>query len=207
VVIALGALLLVRALTADDDSGGGRDATTTSAATDATATTLATGDPELQGLLLRLDELPDGWTQGAQTGAAEELCEGRDPVSEVPPTSLSQTGFTHGGQSPVLSNVVADYDTDARAAELLAAVRTAIAECGRYEAEGGSYEITEVEGPDLGDEVVAADITGQTALGALEGRLLYVRVGDRVSALALVGFDDVDTDLVAEAAATVADRL
>ena len=212
-VIALGAILVIGALLRGDDGDGSpdeREPTTeadSEATDDETSTTDRTSDPDLERALLTVDDLPDGWAQDDATGQLAELCEGRDPVGEIAPTGLSQAGFTRGDEGLVLSNVVADYDSAARAGELLEAVREAIGECGQFDTESGSYTITETDAPDVGDDAVAARLIGTTTFGDLQGEILYVRVGDRVTAVAMAGLSGVDADVVADAAEVVADRL
>jgi hypothetical protein len=107
----------------------------------------------------------------------------------------------------VLSNIVADYGSPARAAEVLAGVRETIEACGDVESDTGSYELEETAGPNLGDDSVGATLTGSGPFEGLHGQVVYVRVADRVVGMALVDFEPVDDELLEDAAGTVVDRL
>jgi hypothetical protein len=226
-VIALGAILLLRVATRDDDSDPQDEVTATTDVVDDTdgdvndadggddddgddATTSTAGDATPTGLeatLLRLSDLPDGWVGSEEAGQVEELCDGRDPVAEVPPDDLAQVGFNRGATGPVLSNVVTDYPNDDEAGDLLDAVRESIARCDEFATESGAYTLTETDVSGLGDEAVAATLSGDTELGELQGQLIYVRVDDRVAAIALVGIGEFDPDLAQELIELVTDRL
>jgi hypothetical protein len=227
-VIALGAILLLRVATRDDDSDPQGEVTATTDLVDrsdgdsgddddgddgddgddATTSTAAGAAPTgLEATLLRLSDLPDGWVGSEEAGQVEELCDGRDPVAEVPPDDLAQVGFNRGATGPVLSNVVTVYPNEDEAGDLLDAVRESIARCDEFATESGAYTLTETDVSGLGDEAVAATLSGDTELGELKGQLIYVRVDDRVAALALVGIGDVDPDLARELIELVTDRL
>ena len=227
-VVGLLAVLGVRLLLQDDDSddGGGSRTTTTEAQAsgerDPSSTTVATdadpdadagadaddegGDVDLGAVALRLDDLPAGWS--AAEASPLELCPEADPARVVRPSDSYRVAYSGGASGPFVANVVAELPSADRAEDFLAAAEEAIEDCGRYEVEGTRFEVERIDGDDLGDESVAARVSGTSGGLPTTGPIYYVRVGRHVVTLAVVSVGDDDgEDVGREALEAVLDRL
>jgi hypothetical protein len=116
--------------------------------------------------------------------------------------------FTAGSSGPFLASTVAEFRDDERAERFLGAVADGIDACDRYERDGASYELERVTVRGLGEESVAARLTGETGAGEVGGPIYYVRVGRRVVTVAALAIGDPADDALARAAVTaVVERL
>jgi hypothetical protein len=223
VALAVGllAVLGVRALLQDDggDDDPGRTTTTRAEAEpddegDAPSTTAdapgeeeddAGPDLDLGSVALRLDDLPSGWA--AAEASPLELCPDADPAQEVRPADSYQVAYTGGPTGPFVGNVVAELPSEDRAEAYLDAASSAIEACSSYELDGNQVEVEPIESDDLGDESVAARISGGGDLPT-RGTIHYVRVGRHVVTLVVVAVGDTDAgDVGRDALEAVVDRL
>ncbi len=214
------ALTLLAATGCGDDGGGSEEATTTDAAatgdtgetgnttdetdettgTDDTTGTDETGDTgvpaAVDGPLLTVDDLPDGWTEtGADDGvafdplpdpdeAAEEEADEECPSSPVPDVeteSIARVRFEESERHVLLHGVVAA--PDAADAEALFAYMSTSLGC----TPAGPVEPTLLDG--VGDEAFTAVVPGPFAI-SLGG----VRVGSTVAFVTGFGSSDGSTD-------------
>ena len=177
---------------------------------DLTGSTTADGATTTLGGLaargLRQGDLPGGWEPVEQS--ASPLCPDGDPTGRVRPSAEHEVAFSKEGTTEVLSATVAEFGDEARAEAFLDAVDRGFDACETVDLEGGSYELDPGDGPDLGDDSRGAQITAETAVGEIDGRLAYVRVGRRVATVYSVAIDgEVDEDVAEQALEAVVGRL
>lgn len=196
-LVGLLAVVGLRAVLQDDgDDDPGARATTTSAAADPRSSSSTAGEPattdggadaredlDLQGVALRLDDLPSGWA--VAEAAPLQLCPEADPAREVPPSDSYQVAYSGGSTGPFIGNVVAALPNEARAEAFLDAASSAIDACERFELDGAEVDVERIDGGDHGDASVAARVTGAGELPT-DGTVHYVQVGRHVVTIAYV---------------------
>jgi len=214
VVLAVGLLIVVglRARSdGDDDAGSSRGAQDQ---TDATIPPSSDGDGGgaaarggIDEALLTIGNLPAGWAIAELTEATGELCPGEDPTDEVQAAASAQVAFRRSNEGPVLTNVVWEYRNAEAAGDFLDAASDAFEACATYEQGEQTLRMRRIALDDVGDEAVAARISGTSLIGEVDGRAYYVRVGDRVTAVFALAQGRLDDAVSLDALRTVVDRL
>lgn len=214
--VGLVAVLVIRAVVRDDDSGSAQP-TTTAAPVDAAddggdegeppRTTLVRPEAEPLGrVVLRVEDLPDGW-RTAPPASTTEVCPGEDPFASAGPAQRTVV-FQASPRGPFLASTVADLEDEAVAADLLAALEDAVEACRTYEDQGTRYELQPRSVGGVGDASAGARLRGSSEVGELQGLLAFARVEDRVVAVTLIAIGQTaDEDLVEDALEAVVERL
>jgi hypothetical protein len=207
-VVAVVLVVVVRAALDDDGpSGPGFLAgqRTTTEPDDASSTT-ADGEPAdddatraLRTEALRLGDLPGGWVEASEVSPVRP-CPDHDPAEEVEPEATHRVAFSGGEAGPYVASVLAEFGSDGQAEDFVDAAADAIGDCGSYELDGGEYRLERFPVRGLGDQSVAARVTGDNATGSIGGPIYYVRVGPRVVTVALLAVGSAADDDLARAA-------
>jgi hypothetical protein len=172
-----------------------------------TTTTTKVAGP-LSAAVLKLGDLPSGWTAAPHPSSSRELCPGQDPSASVRPSTTADATFQQGQTGPVLSSLLAAFKDASTAHAFLARSQAAIAACDSYDVSGVTYHLRPIASPGVGDESIGAELSSDTTLGGgVHGRVLYARVGSRVVTIVFGGAGDVDEALAGRALRTVAARL
>ncbi len=204
---------------AEDETPTSDQSTTSSSAPDDTAepTTSTTVEDRFDDLedapesvrraVLTAEDLPSGWAPLVGTPRTGEVCPGNDPADEVRPESAVLASFGEPDRGTSLTNLVLQFEDDDAASDYLVAVEDAMAACESYEAEGLQARVDQTRSVDVGDESVTADASATLGEITFNGRLLYVRVGDKVAAIKYLAQGEGDATVAVDALATVVDRL
>jgi hypothetical protein len=180
----------------------------TSSTTTPSSTTSTTATRPLSAAVLKLSDLPSGWSVAPAPQSSRELCPGQDPFASVPPRATADATFQQGPSGPVLSSLLAAYPSAATAHSLLERSRAALAACDTYTVSGVTYHLRPIAAPGVGDEGLGAELSSDTTLGGgAHGRVLYARVGARVATIVFGGAGPVDESLALRALKAVAARL
>ena len=231
-LLALVAILVFVGLRTDDDlgvglpgrseeeapEGAGRSTSTT--AEDGPAATLPTStvnpqldDPadvpeSLREAQLTLADLPSEWGEAGLSGDSTEICPGHDPARSVDPESALKASFSAGDEGPYLTSLVAEFGDDDEADAYHDALEGALEDCDGFEDDLGlTYEVDRTQGADLGDRSVTASLRVTSPSSELQGRILSVRVGDRIVTIAFSATGDADAAIAVDALDTVLARL
>jgi hypothetical protein len=166
------------------------------------------GTPPLSDAVLRLAELPPGWsTQAEIAGPRLGFCGGRNPSGAIPPAEELHATFSQGDVGPFLSSVTLRFVTDEEAEVYMDVVARILETCQQFQENGSAVTLEPSDFPKLGDETFAAHVLGENAAGTLEGDVVWVRRGARVFSISSIAFGDFDVDLVELLAERLARRL
>jgi hypothetical protein len=217
--VGLLAVVVVRDLLQDDDHSGkgflaGQPRVVDPVDDDGAASSSTTSPEEadeatrgLQRVALRLGDLPGGWTEAVEVSAVQP-CPDHDPAEDVEPEAAHRVAFSGGDGATFLASVLAEFGSAGQAEDFIDAATDAIGDCESYELDGREYELERFTVRGLGDQSVAARITGDGPSGSVGGPLYYVRVGPRVVTVALVSAGGAaGDDLARTAVAAVVARL
>jgi hypothetical protein len=168
--------------------------------------------PRLDQVVLQLKDLPRGWTAQAVASDADDICNGRAPLSVIEPIESTKAVFTMGESGPFITNLVATFADEDEAQAFVDLTARTVESCRSYEGEGGTtVELGPLEFPNFGDSSFAAEATGtSTSFGDLAGDIVYVRVGRRVLSLETISFgesDPLSAELVEHLTRLVANRM
>ena len=230
-LLAFVAILVFVGLRTDDDLGVGLPGRSGEATDDVGASTSTTAEdgppgtlptttvnPQIddpadvpeslrEAQLIRTD-LPSGWREAGLSGDSTEICPGHDPGSTVAPDSALKASFSAGDQGPVLTSFVAEFGSGDEADAYLDALEVALEDCDGLEDDLGlSYEVDRTQGADLGDRSVTASVRVTSPASEIQGRILSVRVGDRIVTIAFSATTEADASVAVEALDTVVARL
>jgi hypothetical protein len=174
----------------------------------ATTPSIPVNDPELEALLLTVDDLPTGWTAQDASGLLEsigdeESAEFQCEVNLAPllgdindyPRAAALFTLGTGDASVALGEMIIDVNDEDAVQQFIDAAPQAFEEC-----EEG---VSEVSFPDLAD--------GSTTFRDTEPDLstigAFVAVDDRIVFMVGVGEDEVDIELLEEVTRSAVDRL
>jgi len=158
--------------------------------------------------VLKLSDLPSGWTSAPHPSSSRELCPGQDPSASVRASSTADASFQKGQTGPVLSSLLAAFKDAGTAHAFLARSQAAIAACDSYEVSSVTYHLRPIASPGVGEESLGAELSSDSTLGGgVHGRVLYARVGARVVTIVFGGAGDVDESVATRALRAVAGRL
>jgi hypothetical protein len=153
-------------------------------------------------------DLPGGWAPASNEDNSIEVCPGHDPASDVEPDHALKAGFTGGDDGPGLTSVVLEFGSDGEADDYLDALEDVFDECNGLKDERGlTYTFERTQDTSLGDRSVTATQSIEAPTARAQGRVLSVRVGDRVALVAFVAVGDADASVAVEALETVVARL
>lgn len=148
---------------------------------------------DLQGVLLTVDDLPDGFVTFDDVGSSdlsedEPLCEGGEPAVFDEPVEEASRDFSSDDDEALLASFALRFEDDGAAA-VLDFFRDEVERCGGVGSDGEAYELSELTG--LGDEALSIDIDLEFEGESLTAGLRTARVGDVVVAVTLFGELDV----------------
>lgn len=157
--------------------------------------------------LLAEADLPDGWAElpGALPPGRGPFCVD-GPAVDGSAFVATQVAFQHQGSGAVISNAVQSFDSAAQATEYVGRARAAIAACAGENLPEAELEVGAAEG-DLGDEHVGADLEPESSDVPAVGRIDYVRRGNVVVVLVVIGASDDDLAVARDALVAVMGRL
>lgn len=165
----------------------------------------------LEAALVNGDDLPRGWTVFAGVEADPTvLTQGCAlPADVAKPQTSRQRTFRLGSTGPIVTNVVAHYDSPATATAAFAALRSTLAGCiGRGPGAAGEARIASAADPSVGaDESAAATLTAEAGELRASGELAYARVGQRIVSVSTVAPADDDPRLAIDVLRAVVGRL
>jgi hypothetical protein len=143
----------------------------------------------LDQVALAARDLPSGWRKADKADPdATAICYGRSPASVLTPSDGKVVSFSQGASGPFLNNVVEQFANVEVAEEFMDLTAKTVNTCRSYEANDSTIHLGPVDFPKFGDETFAARVTGTSKYGAIEGRLVYVRKGARVTSLSTISF-------------------
>jgi hypothetical protein len=158
-------------------------------------------------LLLTVGDLPSGWAVAELTAETDALCAGEDPTEEVEAAATGRVAFRAGNEGPFLTNFAWDFRSADAAGDFLDAAADALEACARYEQGEQTFRVRRIDLDGVGEEAVAATVTGKSLLGEVDGRVYYVRVGGRAAAVFALAQGRLDDAVALDALRTVVDRL
>jgi len=170
----------------------------------------APASADLEGALIKLGDLPTGWTADTSddddSDAEPGVCNTESINAEHPAASRVEANFTGGQLGPYLGQTIGEYNDD-EAEIAMQATREAIA-CGSWtDSDGVEWTINEMSFPDLGDDTLAFKITGTTSGFALAAEMAVVRDDNKIIAITHSGLGSVDSSLTEQVMRTTLDRL
>jgi hypothetical protein len=179
-------------------------------------------DPELEALLLTVDDLPTGWAiesfgtfsdGGDDDGDGDEcgsdIIPGLGDVDDNPTASVD---FSSGGELPeinLFSQLIIDVGDGDAAEQFIEAVPEVLSECPlTVDDEGAETSVSEMSFPDLGDASIAYEISvsAEDVPFTLTGAFAMIAVGDRITVLFGLG-EGAEGEFLEEVATTAVDRL
>ena len=175
------------------------------------------GDLDPQDGLLRLEDMPTGWTEEAvadededEGGGAAGLC-GVQPLDEVAAIDRADRRFAAGDLGPLLDQLVAVFE-DGEAAEAMGSVLDALDDCDEWteEAEDGpvTFRPSPLSFPGFGDETVAVRISAEADIVDATVDMIVWRHGDLLSAIAYTEiFGSPDAEQIEEIVTIADERL
>jgi hypothetical protein len=166
--------------------------------------------------LLTLEDLPPGFSETVASGSGGS---GGSAGSNVVSTFCgafaqpaaravdgAQVRFNRGRGGPFIGNSVAVFDSADGARLQLAQIRSRLAACQpQKDADGNVITFAPASAPEAGDEAVGMAITLTGDFVAGSGRSVYIRKGNVLCVLTLIGIpnaDEIDFDMLARRAAS-----
>jgi hypothetical protein len=152
--------------------------------------------PPISDAVISLDSLPVGWATQTYDPQGDDICQGRNPLSVIPPVEpIQSSSFNRGAAGPFLTSVVARFEDTDTAKRYLDLVGDTLEACRVRQVEDYAVELAPLDFPRFGDETFAVGLTGQVADGTLQGTVVYLRVGDRVASIQTLGVNGEDVEM------------
>ena len=113
---------------------------------------------------------------------------GRAPASVINPSEIQTTSFSQGSAGPFLTNVAERFANVELAKEFMDLTAKTMNTCRTYTTNGSTIHLGPATFPKLGDETFAVRASGSSPYGAIDGTVVYVRVGPRVASIQTLSF-------------------
>jgi hypothetical protein len=157
-------------------------------------------DADLAMALLRLEDLPVGWTTQPLTEMDEDddstICDVREPDTRIEPAARAKTEFQQSDMGPFLAHRVADHERWETAESEMRFVRDAFS-CSEWntmiDGREVTYRITPLSFPQLGDDAYAVRVAFAFDFVLIETNFVFIRVNRYVIAIAHFGIGGVDS--------------
>lgn len=224
VVVGIG-LVLVVGLWLDNRNDGlaprAAATTSTTAVAAATSTTAAAAEPgeqttavpepepvssgdgagELVDAVLRVSDLPGGWTKASISAAPGVLCAGFDPFGDARAVANVRAAFSADAGARLMGASVASFRGTTQASSFLERLRDAARGCART---GGTFVVATL--PNVGDEAVGVTFSVSNGPTTTHGVVYLARKGQRTAVITSTA-DNVDEALALRALRAEVSRL
>lgn len=165
---------------------------------------------DLEKALIKLSDLPTGWTADTSIDDSSDdepgVCNMLSINAEHPAARKAEASFTGGQLGPFLNQLIAEYNDD-EAEIAIQSGRDAIA-CGSWtDGDGVEWTINEMSFPDVGDEKIAIKVTGTSDGFAITAEMIVIRDGNKLISVTHSGLGSVDSSLTEQVVRTSLDRL
>ena len=223
------ALALVAASCGDDDDQARTVEATTTSTTEpaaeleesaagpeesATTTTEQAPPSAMDSVVVRLQDLPSGWTVSApdEDEDDDEICNDQDPFNLVEPVEEAESNFEQGIFGPFLSSIAGRYASTDDAQGVLDALADAVDQCQTFtdtneDGTETTYTFSALSFPNVGDGTYAARLSADGPFGSLALDFALARVDDAVVAVINGGLGAADTALTESMLRLMVDRL
>jgi len=195
VLLTLAIPLLLVSCSDDDDSP-----TSTTSTTAAPTDTIAPDDPELAGLLITADDLPEGFAPNEEVdNTITAFCAGQDAAAGLSAEGRAITGFTRTPAGAAVIEVVFRFEGDG-AAQFVTKAEEIIGSCSEVPDETGlafTYApLSEPVAATLADADSSTGAVGSSVgSGNLTVEIAVVQHGDLGALVAVLGLDEPQADL------------
>ena len=159
--------------------------------------------------VLDLGDLPAGWSAQTHDPASDDICEGRTPRSVIVPDDVASAAFTQGALGPYLTTTIARFSDRDAAVAFMDLTQRVVETCREYQVGDAAVRLGPLEYPRFGEDTFVAAASGESGVGAITGRLVYVRVDRLVASVETLALGDgtVSDQLVEHLANLLAKRL
>ena len=159
--------------------------------------------------VLELGDLPAGWAAQTHDPTSDDICEGRTPRSVIVPDDIASAAFTQGSLGPYLTTTIARFSDREEALAFMDLTERVVETCREYQVGDAAVRLGPLEYPRFGEDTFVAAASGESGVGAITGRLVYVRVDRLVASVETLALGDgtVSDQLVEHLANLLAKRL
>jgi len=200
VLLTLAVPLLLLACSDDDGSAPTSTTSSTTSSTSGPTDTIAPDDPELAGLLITADDLPEGFAPNEEVdNTITSFCAGQDAAAGLSAEGRAITGFTRTPAGAAVIEVVFRFEGDG-AAQLVTKAEDLIESCSEVpDATGLAFTYEPLSEPVAATLDGADSSTGAigTSVGSgnLTVEIAVLQHGDLGALVAVLGVDEPQPDL------------
>ncbi|MBW3668519.1 MAG: hypothetical protein KY443_04825 [Actinobacteria bacterium] len=179
---AVALLSVTGAACGDSGSGDSADPTPTTAAGSARP---APTEAEARAALLTSADFPSGWQadESGDDNPSNARCQEFEALNDHKPAADAEASFAAARTGPFVEHRVLAFADVAAAERHMTLIEEAVRACASFGGNGGTGSFSLSDGPDLGDESLAASIRARATGLELDGEIVAVRRGRAVSLL------------------------